>query len=93
MQAYETIQQWYEGRLATLKPDEQEKDPKTQLQEWLQANQKPLPRYSVVSVVGEPHAQVFTVVCEIAELSLLVEGQGTSRRIAEQQAARKILEK
>lgn len=93
LQAYETIRVWYESRLAVLKPDEQEKDPKTQLQEWLQANQKPLPRYQVISIVGEPHAQVFTVVCEIAELSLLVEGQGTSRRIAEQQAARKILEK
>lgn len=93
LQVHETIRLWYESRLVVLKPDEQEKDPKTQLQEWLQANQKPLPRYHVVSMVGEPHAQVFTVVCEIAELSLLVEGQGTSRRIAEQQAARKILEK
>lgn len=90
--AYETVRLWYTSRLANLNPDEQEKDPKTQLQEWLQANQKPLPRYQVVAMVGEPHAQVFTVICEIAELSLLVEGHGTSRRIAEQQAARKILE-
>lgn len=90
--AYESVRHWYTTRLANLKPDEQEKDPKTQLQEWLQANQKPLPRYQVIAMVGEPHAQVFTVICEIAELSLLVEGQGTSRRIAEQQAARKILE-
>lgn len=90
--AFESIRLWYEKRLAVLKPDEQEKDPKTQLQEWLQANQKPLPRYQVIAMLGEPHAQVFTVICEIAELSLLVEGQGNSRRIAEQQAARKILE-
>jgi ribonuclease-3 len=90
---YEAIGVWFESRIAILSPQNQEKDPKTQLQEWLQANQKPLPRYQVVSILGEPHAQVFTVVCEIAELSLLVEGQGTSRRIAEQQAARKILEK
>lgn len=93
LMAYESVRHWYASRLATLDPDSQEKDPKTQLQEWLQANQKPLPRYQVTAMVGEPHAQVFTVVCEIAELSLLVEGQGTSRRIAEQQAARKILEK
>lgn len=86
------IQKWYQSRLAILKPDQQAKDPKTQLQEWLQANQKSLPQYKVVSMVGEPHAQIFTVVCEIAELSLLVEGQGTSRRIAEQKCARKILE-
>ena len=90
--AYEAVRYWYTSRLATLNPDEQEKDPKTQLQEWLQANQKPLPKYQVIAMVGEPHAQVFTVICEIAELSLLVEGQGNSRRIAEQQAARKILE-
>lgn len=90
---YECIRRWYTSRLAILKPDEQEKDPKTQLQEWLQANQKALPRYQVTTIVGEPHAQLFTVVCEIEELSLMVEGQGTSRRIAEQAAARKILEK
>lgn len=91
--AHDTVQKWFQSRLAILKPEEQEKDPKTQLQEWLQANQKPLPRYQVVSMVGEPHAQIFTVKCEIAELSLLVEGQGTSRRIAEQRCARKMLEK
>ncbi|MGE3320323.1 MAG: ribonuclease III [Candidatus Berkiella sp.] len=91
--AYECIRRWYDSRLANLKPNEQEKDPKTQLQEWLQANQKSLPRYQVVAMVGEPHSQIFTVVCEIEELSLIVEGQGTSRRIAEQAAARKILEK
>lgn len=91
--AYECVRRWYDSRLVNLKPNEQEKDPKTQLQEWLQANQKSLPRYQVVAMVGEPHAQLFTVVCEIEELSLIVEGQGTSRRIAEQAAARKILEK
>jgi ribonuclease III len=86
------IQQWYATRIEHIKPKDQEKDPKTRLQEWLQANGKPLPTYQVVSILGEPHQQLFSVKCEIDSLGLVVEGSGVSRRIAEQQAAYKILE-
>lgn len=89
---YQCIRRWYTDKIAILEPSAQEKDPKTRLQEWLQANQKPLPLYQVVSIKGEPHSQIFIVSCEIPELSIIVEGQGSSRRIAEQIAARKILE-
>lgn len=85
------VQKWYQKKIATLEPSAQEKDPKTQLQEWLQANQMPLPLYQVVTIEGEPHAQIFTVSCELSNL-MTVKGQGSSRRIAEQVAARKILE-
>lgn len=86
------LQKWYSEKLAVVKPEQQEKDPKTQLQEWLQAKQKPLPKYEMIQITGESHKQIFTVRCEIAELSIVVEGSGESRRIAEQIAARKILE-
>ena len=89
---YRCIENWFKSRIDILKPQEQEKDPKTRLQEWLQASQQPLPKYQVVSIVGEPHSQIFTVSCEVETLGLQVEGTGVSRRYAEQEAARKILE-
>lgn len=90
--AYQSIRRWFAARLNLLKPENQEKDPKTRLQEWLQAHQKPLPKYQIISIVGEPHAQIFTVSCEVEGISPTVEGSGVSRRFAEQQAADRILE-
>ena len=82
----------YEQRMMALRPEKQQKDPKTQLQEWLQANQHSLPKYEITLITGEPHDQHFTVICEVEALSLQAEGEGSSRRLAEQEAARKILE-
>jgi len=67
------------------------KDPKTRLQERLQARGLGLPRYEVVDVRGEPHRQQFTVRCEVADLGLATEASGTSRRRAEQEAAGELL--
>ena len=64
------------------------KDPKTQLQEYLQARRLALPRYTVTAVRGEAHEQLFEVECEIAELGVRSRGEGSSRRSAEQEAAR-----
>ena len=68
------------------------KDPKTRLQELLQARGLPLPRYSVDSVSGELHAQVFRVTCEIEPMSTRATAAGSSRRRAEQAAAASVLE-
>ena len=68
-----------------------EKDPKTALQEHLQARRLALPRYAVLKVDGEAHDQTFTVECRVADLGLLSEGQGASRRAAEQAAAEALL--
>jgi ribonuclease-3 len=67
------------------------KDPKTRLQELLQARGLPLPRYSVDSVSGELHAQVFRVTCEIEPLAARATADGSSRRRAEQAAAAGVL--
>lgn len=79
---------WFEASIAALpatgKPD---KDPKTRLQEWLQARQKPLPHYELISESGDDHAKHFHVRCTLVDPTLASEGEGTSRRIAEQQAA------
>jgi ribonuclease-3 len=66
------------------------KDPKTRLQEYLQARQQPLPVYSVLEIHGEPHAQSFTVECAVADRRGVA--VGSNRRKAEQDAARQVLE-
>jgi ribonuclease-3 len=68
------------------------KDPKTLLQELLQARRVGLPKYSVVATQGAAHSQQFEVECVIAELSVRTKGNGSSRRIAEQDAARRAFE-
>lgn len=83
---------WYESRLSTIKPGNDQKDPKTRLQEYLQGQKLPLPEYDVVEVHGEAHNQKFTVSCKVELMKEPVHGTGTSRRKAEQDAARRILE-
>lgn len=68
------------------------KDPKTRLQELLQAAGQPLPEYEVLAVTGSQHAQTFRVRCTLADSPQATEGEGTSRRRAEQQAAQTMLE-
>lgn len=64
------------------------KDSKTLLQEYLQGKRLPLPNYSVIATNGEAHAQTFVVECAVPALEISVRGEGSSRRNAEQQAAR-----
>ncbi len=63
------------------------KDPKTRLQEWLQARRIAIPEYAIVAVKGEAHLQSFDVECRIAALGITAAGSGASRRAAEQAAA------
>lgn len=67
------------------------KDPKTELQEWLQARRVPVPAYRIVATRGQAHAQTFEVECAVPTLRLAERGEGRSRRAAEQQAARRML--
>lgn len=68
------------------------KDAKTELQEWLQARRLPVPLYRIAATRGQAHAQTFEVECAVATLGLAERGEGRSRRAAEQQAARRLLE-
>ncbi|MGE8287245.1 MAG: ribonuclease III [Stenotrophomonas sp.] len=83
---------WFEASLAAVPAGKPEKDPKTRLQEWLQARQKPLPVYELVSETGDDHAKHFHVRCSVADPAVTTEGEGTSRRLAEQQAAAAAIE-
>ena len=67
------------------------KDPKTELQEWLQGRKMKLPLYKVVGTLGAAHKQSFDVECEIPELRLAERGIGGSRRSGEQAAAAAML--
>ncbi len=69
------------------------KDAKTQLQERLQKRSFAVPIYQVLGTSGDPHNQTFVVECRISELSLRTRGEGSTRRAAEQQAAREALER
>jgi ribonuclease-3 len=81
------------GRMGALPEARELKDPKTRLQEQLQAQGLPLPAYVVDAVSGEPHEQRFVARCAVAALELEARGEGSSRRQAEQEAARQVLER
>ena len=79
-------------RLQGLPPADTLKDPKTRLQETLQARGLALPTYTLTAVAGDPHQQAFTVTCEVPVFGLAAVGESASRRRAEQLAAAKLLE-
>jgi len=85
--ARDVIRAVFAGDLAGLDPAALGKDPKTRLQEWLQARRIPVPEYTVVDTAGAAHAQSFTVECRVPSLALVTSGVGPSRRAAEQAAA------
>lgn len=88
--ARSTVLQVFGERLAQLDPERPAKDAKTELQERLQAERRPLPLYRLSSVRGAAHRQSFEVECVVGELS--ARGSGSSRQRAEQDAARAMLE-
>lgn len=87
----ELVASLYQDRLEALTSEVLLKDPKTRLQEYLQARQLPLPDYRVSAVSGEAHEQIFQVECVIKDAFPLVVGTGRSRRKAEQDAATQAL--
>ena len=89
--ARERVLAWLTNELESLTLVDTNKDPKTRLQEYLQSRQFPLPRYDVISVDGEAHNQTFHVSCALPSLDRKTTGTGSSRRVAEQQAARNAL--
>jgi ribonuclease-3 len=68
------------------------KDAKTELQEWLQARRLAVPVYRISATRGQAHAQTFEVECAVPTLGLTHSGVGRSRRVAEQEAARRMLD-
>ena len=89
-QCGELILSWYESRLDAISPGLNQKDPKTLLQEYLQARKLSLPGYTVIDTKGQAHNQTFTVECIVEGMDSII-SVGSSRRKAEQKAAEKAL--
>ena len=81
----------FSAPLETVAAEGTSKDPKTRLQELLQADRRPLASYAVLDVTGSQHEQRFRVRCALVDGAVATEGEGTSRRRAEQQAAERML--
>lgn len=90
--AEQVIERLFVPRLDRLPSAAELKDPKTRLQEALQAKGLPLPAYVVESTSGEAHNQSFEVSCSVTALKLKAVAGGPSRRRAEQAAAQQVLE-
>lgn len=89
--AREKLLPLFESKITALPEPSTLKDAKTRLQEHLQASGRALPVYSVKRTSGEPHAQMFLVSCAVPHLQIETEGEGPSRRRAEQVAAQAAL--
>lgn len=87
------ILKWFHSKLEKLDPDYHPKDAKTRLQEHLQGKHLPLPEYEVKNIKGKSHNQKFFVTCNVTLIDGVVEGEGNSRRKAEQAAASNVLRK
>ncbi|AOA59032.1 ribonuclease III [Acinetobacter larvae] len=84
------VLKWYTPYLEHIEPSDQLKDPKSRLQEYLQARKQPLPVYDVIDIQGDAPNQHFKVACHVQGLTTLL-GEGSSRRFAEQAVAAEIL--
>lgn len=87
------VRAWFEPLLEEIQPGNNQKDPKTRLQEYLQGRQFDLPVYEVLATTGQAHNQKFSVSCSVAPLEQPVIAVGTSRRKAEQAAAAEAIQK
>ena len=87
------VMPWFQVAMEALPPPHKVgKDAKTRLQEWLQGKQKPLPVYALLSESGEDHAKTFLITCTLQQPPLVTQGEGGSRRAAEQAAAEAALQ-
>jgi len=91
-EAQEFILRVFANKIASVGDVKELKDPKTRLQEYLQARSLPLPNYEVVKTSGQAHNQHFEVSCSVSVLNKPVYGSGSSRRKAEQAAAKQTLD-
>ena len=90
--AHQVVRRLFGELIDSTETDSWSKDAKTELQEWLQASRLPVPAYRITATRGQAHAQTFEVECAVPALGLAEQGEGKSRRTAEQEAARRMLD-
>ena len=86
--AEKVVSTLYMPILQDIDPKVLGKDPKTLLQEYLQRHKLALPAYSIISTMGKAHKTQFKVECIVPKFNIRTIGEGTSRRSAEQEAAK-----
>lgn len=90
--ARDVIFSLYKTRLDDEQLEQNLKDPKTQLQEFLQAHKLSLPQYAVIKIIEQEPGPLFLIECTVVGLSHITRGEASSRRKAEQQAAQAMLQ-
>ncbi len=90
--AQAVVQRLFGEVIQATEADSWTKDAKTELQEWLQGRRIAVPTYRIAATRGQAHVQTFEVECAVPALGLVERGEGRSRRIAEQEAARRMLD-
>ncbi len=85
------IERLFDPRIQALDSHDLDKDPKTRLQELLQSQGRPLPRYETLNVTGPAHQQTFEVRCQLEDAEYQTLGEGSNKRQAEQAAATALL--
>jgi ribonuclease-3 len=90
-EAREFILRILDSELNRLTGDEVKSDYKSRLQQIIQSEQKVTPVYRKVDEVGPAHAKTFTVEV-LAGGTILGQGRGRSKRVAEMEAAREALD-
>lgn len=83
---------WFTPLLEEISPNVSHKDSKTELQEYLQARHLALPQYEIIKTEGKDHNQIFHVCCSLNQPAKQATGTGSSRRRAEQAAAKLVLQ-
>jgi len=91
-QCHEVVERLFKDQLLRLADITDLKDPKTRLQEYLQSKRLPLPEYQLIKISGQAHSRHFLVECR-TDLTDASQGEGSSRRAAEQAAAEQTLRK
>lgn len=87
----DVVTRLFADQVTALNPGTVLKDPKTELQEYLQERAQGLPEYHLRNISGRDHAQHFVIECRVPGMEPVI-GEGGSRRKAEQQAARHALD-
>lgn len=90
-QCKQRVLSWYRGRLDAISHKSSHKDAKTSLQEWLQGRKQALPSYQLQATTGDAHQQNFSVHCKVPGINRPFQGEGSTRRSAEQAAAAEAL--
>ncbi len=81
------ILEWFEARICAVSDIKAKKDPKSTLQEYVQAKKLALPKYKILKTTGADHDQTFHVECSVGDFDKITIGEGSTRRVAEQVAA------